>query len=384
MAASGEINELIAEAETSERDERQQHAAFLYEGARRLAHERGESARAFRLGVLAATCWNRAGEYERGLETILQLLVEVPSDVNPIDVYDARKEQLWHAIDSAHDMASIRAILAEINNLYSTLNPGGPDTAFFEGYLLQKQGRFDEAYNCYEIAWSRHKTSHVSMSSYTFASRCALMAIRLDRMNEAERWISRIHSDFWQHDARLHRLAAQMQLGLRARDPLAVRRALTDLDEAMSGVQRPRYVATIIDLAVSGLCLDLEHGDPQKPTHPASRRLADFPRREFQFLKGRESWTRAVLTHRLASLRYASGMPPDEDFFGRPPQVLSAHFETAIPDEIPARTTAARVASDEAMAVAHQLDGQFKSDWRQVEVANLGQRIENIAAIHGT
>lgn len=377
-----EIDELVRQADDSERQERQRHAAFLYERARRLALDAGDHVRAFEYGRKELNSWSLAGEDVRKLNLLLELSTSIPMGVDPVELYRVRYERFEH-LRLHGPLAAARAVKAETDALYQTLVPAGPDIAYTEACLLARQGRFEDAYEQFEIAWARHgDDDHVSQSRSHIAGRAARLAVRLRRFDEARRWIDLIQSPYWVVDAALHRHLARMLLGLRLGDARAARTALADFDAAATSVQRLDVAAAPIDIVVGALTLDESFGDPQQETHPTAARVSDFPAERHRSPLDHQSWTRAVLARRLAALRYATGIPPDEDYFGEPPPPLRARPEERLPGELASRVAACRDASDDAMSAAERADELFECDWNRREVANLRLRIDEIAARH--
>jgi hypothetical protein len=377
-------SDLSARAAEAARDERCWEAAFLYEQARKVALDGNRLADAYRLGTEAAHNWANAGQYERELAMLLDLLRDVPLEADPVDVYFTRLQKFFHYLDLAEpSLPKIEAERIAATAAYEELRPGGSEGPYLQGRVAFKRGRMEQAYAQFEISYARYRPDGMSTDKGFLASRAALAALHLDRLADARLWIDKIESSNWPLNAQIHRAARRLQVALQLRDIAASRDALLALDSVLTGVQRALYAAQVCFMAVSALCLDPAHGDPGGGHHPAERRIQDFPAGERKTSDGQWSWSLAVLAWRLAALRYAAGLPTDEDYWSRPPHEQATLYAPRLPAELISRLAAARAACYEAAEVAGRLDQGFECSLRQREVNNTLQRIEDIAASHG-
>ncbi|TQS41094.1 hypothetical protein [Cryptosporangium phraense] len=383
-SARANIEALVAQARSALRDERRSDAAFLFEQARRAALDSNDHRRAFQLGVSATKHWRMAAEWDRSLTMLLEILAADPAETDPQDLFEAYKQQFIFYIEvSPPGMRQIRESFARFRDSYSALRPGGPDFVYEEGKLLAAQGRFADAYDRLQIAYSRaDKSDSLSIGPAWIASDCAQIAVWLDLRDEALLWIERIDEPYWDATARRHRAGRRLAVALRDRNIDDARTFLAAFDKESRGAQVRTDDSAVIRYAVASLGMDPSLGDPANPGHPANHRLNDLPERRRDRIEDRHRWAHTIVSIRLAALRYAAGMPTDEDYFCRPPHIDPAAFPARLPDEIRSRVQAARKACDDALVPAAELDTAFECEFRQRRIANLRARVEDIAQVH--
>jgi hypothetical protein len=367
----------------SSRDQKRQ-AAFLYEQARRVAADHGQNARSFSIGVNAARCWGLAGDDRRFLTVLLELLYHIPDTADPWDVYNAKEQYFWYLLEvkTEPDLDELTAQAAELDEMCSSLgHPDSNDVQHRLTELLEVQGKWTEALTQCEIGYSRsadHGTDPIA-----FASAAAQISLRIGRRPDAQLWLGHITSEYWPEDARTSAAYVRMSISLFDGDGHAARGELLSLDDAMQGVERPRYSAQDTIPAVATLALDPHFGDPLADSHPIARRLQEFPESERKKPRSALDWHKASVLRHLAGMRYAAGVKPVDDLYYRTPHELPSRTAARLPDQLPQRTAAARLACDEAIVVARQLDTPFRCSWREEEIQCLRQRIDEIAAVHG-
>jgi hypothetical protein len=220
------------------------------------------------------------------------------------------------------------------------------------------------------------------VASASIAARCCKIAIRLGLVDEARRWLAHIESDSWRVETRLRKLECQAELDLRSGDLLTLRETLKRMDEAADGTQSVARHLSRAELATCMLLLDESLGDPERPAHPVHLRLADLTQSDAAYPLMLDHRLRGFLQYRLASLRYAAGIPPEVDYFGLPSTSSPGAFAPRLPAELPVRLAGTREAWEEAAANGRRIDEVLESDRRHTELANLKASIDRIAAAH--
>jgi tetratricopeptide (TPR) repeat protein len=382
-AFADEITRLEEKAADAIGEEKVRRAALLLEEARRLALSRGDEVRAFALGVHAAENWTYAGEDRRLLAILPGLLENTPDGVDPWAVYHAEAVFFWYLLERVPDpdLDDLTARAARLAELSAAL--GEPENRAIPDRLIglrRKQGRWLDAIAECQVGCSRVDAN--GPLRVVFAIRAAMMALKLGRRGDAEQWLALVIFDGTSVSARIWEYWARLNFALCNGDCAAAGAALRYLDDAMIGVERPRYVAETTELAVAALALDQRLGDPMADSHPIARRLADFPRSELETSEGAYIWHKATLFRHLAGLRYAAGIEPADDYYHleRPPLPWSARAR--LPGEIPKRIATARDAVSTAMPAAGRLDTAFNCSWRQQEVLDLRRQIDAMAAVY--
>ncbi len=383
MSPDDQISELVDQALAAARREQDRQAAFLYEQARRHAMDAGQVARAFSIGVLTARCWGNAGDYRRELTMLLELLYDIPDTADPWDVYDAKNRYLGYQIDvkADADLDQITTYARELDSLCVTLGkPDSRDIPSRAASILQAQGKYEEALAQYEIAWSRQAAGGIYLGY--IASRAAILALRLDRRTEAQRWLNHISSDYWTDDALVRSAYVRLLIALYDNNTREARASLLGADDAMRGVERLRYAAQMTDITMAALLLDQRFGDPLGRSHPAGQRLAEFPDGERSIPASAYYWHSGTIILQLAGLRYAAGIKPVDDIYYRKPHRLCQSSAARLPADLYQRANAAWQACDNAMPSVAQLDRSFRCSWRQRQIEAFRSRIDEIATAY--
>jgi hypothetical protein len=380
---SDQISELVDQARAADRREQQRQAAFFYEQARRHAIDSGQVARAFSIGARTARSWGIAGDYRRELTILLELLYDIPDTADPWDVYLTKQQYLWYLLGSKSDpdLDQITACAHELDSLCASLGePDSRDIPYRAAIILSEQGKYAEALTQYEIAWSRQVAGSIYLGE--IASRAAIMALSLDQRTEAQRWLNHISSDYWADDARVRSAYTRLLIALYDNSMREARAALLGADDAMRGVERPRYTAELTDIAMAALLLDQRFGDPLGASHPAGQRLAEFPDSELSIPARTYYWHISTIILQLAGLRYAAGITPVDDVYYRKPHRLRSSSAARLPSDLRRRADVAWQACDNAKPVVAQLDRSFRCSWRQERIEAFRSRIDEIATAH--
>jgi len=382
MSSADEIDELLEQAHAASDRQQKRHAALLYEQARRLAADSGQTALAYKIGVWASRAWSLAGDERRHLTLQLDLLHHIPADVDPWDVYEAKDLNFTYQIDlkADPDLDVITALANELDSLCASLGqPDSRDALSRKARIFRERGMYAEALGQYEIAWSRKNVYGESI--YASAGRAAIMSIRLSKRADALRWLTHTVSKDYPDHARILVSYARLLIALHDSDSSAAKAALFALDDSMRGVERPWYSAEDTQVAVAALVLDGRLGDPLAPSHPCSLRLAEFPN-QFNTPHFKSYQQLAAIYRQIAGLRYAAGIKPVDDLYYRKPQAVRRRSAARLPAEIAARVASARQACDDAMPVATLLDSAFRCTFRQDNINAMRGRIDEIAAVH--
>ena len=129
--------------------------------------------------------------------------------------------------------------------------------------------------------------------------------------------------------------------------------------------------------------LDRAAGDPAARHHPARQELRrrSVARHDVSL---RYSARLMYLDYRLASLRYAAGVQPVDDFYHNHPETSTARLTPSDPVLFAERLGKARTATRWALTYAEKVDALLQCDWRKREVHARTNRIDEIAYASGT
>ena len=383
MTVGDQITALEQQGDAASRQGQERQAAFFYEQARRLAADHGQKARAFSTGVKAVRTWFYGGDQRRALTVLLDILHDPPPDADPWDVYDAKEQYWWYLLYSkTAELDDLTSRASELDSTCAALGePDNRDICERTQYLLQYQGKWYEALTQCEIGWARTAGGGVDRGS--FASGAARCALRLGRRSDAERWLPHIASDDWPQTMMARQAYMRLRIALYDNDIAAARKGLRNLDNAVLGIERAGYDAAVTELAVAALAQDERFGDPLAALHPATLRLAEFPRSELEIPDSAYKRHCANIFRYIAGVRYAARISPVDDVYYRRPHQLSGQRSSRSPKELPQRASAARQACDDAKPTAIHLDKAFRCCWRQQEIQGLRERVGEVGLIHG-
>jgi len=255
------------------------------------------------------------------------------------------------------------------------------------------RGEWTEARHFSEQAWSNFLKPYVvpdccSMLHKTvYALDVFADALVLEDREAAKQWLETAAKVLETHNCRnckRNYLRSRVEFALAVHEPIAAVRAelaaARDQDHTIEAAYYTDYLSARVDL------LDPDNGDPCASTHPARVEFCRRPSAGSLSVTERYGHATAVLDYRLAALRYATGLPPMDDYWPAPigssapppsPIVVQPRYDTV---EVRRRLAKARHAANKAMRAAKTLDDMLECDWRQLAVKGRIERIEAISS----
>jgi tetratricopeptide (TPR) repeat protein len=358
---------------------RYHEAALLYEQAQRLAQKHGTPAQVFECGVWAAISWVDSAHPLRALTLLTDLLKEIPPSAVPDYVWDARMQAF--EISRCHNpqLSALRRKLAKLKNLAedNTHLPQA-DVPLKSAHLLQAQGRYREALDQLELAWT-YNYDNRGFANFYIAEGASLANLHLGHFDAARRWceiLGQTNIDIQASLVAWH--VAQVHLALWEQNTVGAQAQACVAEEQTEGLQHPEYQQKAMAIRVRALLLQTNLGDPTAPRHPARYRLAQrIPGKPDVYMVYERR--RLLVDYRLAAVRYVVGMQPVDDLWYTRPQTLPETMPTFDRDDFQKRVLQTRRAGLRAMAQAEYLDECFECSWRQSEIRGRVARLDEIS-----
>jgi hypothetical protein len=379
MTVSGHIRAYLDDARTARDARHHREAALLYEQALQLAIRHQLPTSAFTSAIYAAYCWQAAGDPIRALNALADALHDIPATADPSDVFQARLVALWLISRGDGKLASLEKRLLQLERMANEDDRLPQRAPFYVRMsLLMERGRWPEALEAIELAWSRPRRGF-DYEDYTLAFWAVDLNLRLRRRPEAGRWCELLEKE------KMHSgpeglpafYISMISLALWDQRPRQARALSRHLEEAVIGIDGLFLQEWGKASLVRSLLLDVSLGDPCHAQHLA--RLLLLRRPTGQQSSGlRYHWQVLLLDYRIAALRYAVGMAPVDDRFytrhQRVPRWLSR------PRRIEGRQRLAKVrrTGKVALQLAQRQDERFQCEWRQQQVWERLERADEI------
>jgi tetratricopeptide (TPR) repeat protein len=342
-------------------------AALLYEQMREQERGSGQDGLSLRATVWGGMCYQLAGKPVRAMSLFTEALKETEPHGSPWYRWLAHIQLFEVLRDYLGDLQSLIEQLDRLNEMKdSNACWTRSDVLWLEAGVLEAQGQWDEASRCLEQAWACGRRSFMKFLISEYAVRIHLAAGRAD---EARQWSAKLgETERYFSESRVADLEAQGRLALWSNDLPELERITGLLEHEAEGLQRPLWEGRAVRLQIRTHLLRPELGDPASPLHPASRLLRIHLHggitRDERFQR-----QLLVLDYRLACLRYAVGLAPQETLYGwRNSEIVEWGATRVGKREIEQRMRKATQALESAHAKAQSLDDCFDCDWREREV----------------
>jgi hypothetical protein len=353
-------------------------AAALFDREREEARSRKDRSQYLRDTVWAGICYQLAGRPARAMT----LFVEV---IDQCDIHPNHSDQwLVHIqlCEWLRDYVGNRRTLSEQLHRLKALEGVNPcwtrsDVLWLEAGALEAEGRWDDACRLLEQAWVAGRRTFMKFLIAEYAVRIHLAA---GRDHEARQWALRLdETERHFSESRVASLEAQARLALWDNDRAVLDRIARQLEHETASLQRPLWEGRALRIRIRASLLNPDLGDPMGLTHPARRllriRLRAGITREERFQR-----RLLLLDYRLACLRYAAGLLPQETLYRRSSEAdITCQGSKLDMHEFTMRLGMVTRALRSARIRARSLDGHFDCNWRTREVQRRHQAMEALA-----
>jgi hypothetical protein len=376
-----DFEELFNSGGKAYREGRDTDALGLYRLAMQVAVEQGNAVAEHECLFWIGHCRESLGEIGRAVGSYLdmRLLEHRRPDLSfsDVEVWAGRKRTFECMLANPQPLPLLEERLKELETFALVHPVPSHDLYVLRGNLAMERGLWREALEQFESGNSIQE-SRRGYSALGFAASAATASLRIGKFGAARDWISAMRSPFAEFAEELVRLAqgiAMVELARAQADIDELHKQLVSIASLPIGVDNLRHQHRLAQFW--GSLFDRAAGDPAMRDHPARRILARSPATRDNLTTLFE-YALAVLDYRVASLRFAVGLPSWDDQWhvAEPPRAL----ELVDWRGIERRLARARTAAQGVMRRAAYLDRAFECDWRQADVAKRIRAIEAISA----
>lgn len=376
---ASEFEGRLGEARRAEKTSRLWEAAQHHHELRRMAKSAKEAIVAYRLGLDELTNWHMSGHPDRTLSILIELTAEPPPDLPVLLQWWTKFRHFEFLRCYRPNVASMRRRLDDLRDPADRHSALPRSVALrAEATFLRARGLHDQALRLIERAWACRQDG--GLQEYIYLHNAAYSALCLGRRTEALQWHHQpARYSEQQGCSGGASCDIQMRLALWDMDRPALSECVHRLSPHAHPQEQSIWWRRPALLRVRALLLEEMQGDPGAPCHPGWIQLKRKPRAKPE-IEERYGRVLLVLDYRLACLRYAIGLPPEEDLFHRDSQRQKIHQTSTRRDweEIRRRIRKARGALASASRVARSQDLAFESAWRQRELEGRQERLQEL------
>jgi hypothetical protein len=366
---TAEYRESYNDGHAAYRMSRYEEATLLFLRARSVAASHRALREECDALVWAAESSNLTANSSRTLALRFEAAASETGDAPTVQRWRVAKGVFDHYLYVQFDRARTMAQLRRLEGLAPQLSElVGSDVPLLHAKLCVETGDWANALAYAERAatlWSPGGFGWIESASARFAFRCSL---RCGRLEDAKRWLEVLaRTDQDRPDARLATHVYRTWLARATARNVDLETLSVPIEEEASRIQRD---STFADAAIVRVALLIpRHGDPEASFHPARARLRSH--------QPRSRWLR--VDYRLACLRWAAGIDPEDDEFYwiNPHRVPESAFARDLTD-FRARARRAQIAIERSLRWAKRRDDGLECTWRQEDFAERQRRLDAI------
>lgn len=374
------LYELWEEAEDLLINSRYYEAALTYEQTRQLAKDLGMDQEAAGLSLMTAICWSGVGRPLKAIGIYMELIA-FPKEIIPDEVrLAAHLGYISISMDYLPSTRKLEKSLEAIDQLYEGFSDlGNIDYLLsIKGGFYANRGLFRDALRELEAAW-KYQDTNKEDCKWEFVEIIHECNLRLGNERACQRWISLVwNSSSNRPYVHFLRYIICCDFALyQGRWEDAERYAVFG-EERVVSIQDYSMQLDMLYRRVTSLLLREQLGDPRNIHHPARFRLRQ---RQFGKLAVQEKYNRKILliNYRLACVRYILGTPPVDDMYYQEAQKIPKQLHEGFKlDNFLSRVESTQRAIRSATIIAQYLDDAFQCDWRQKEVQDRQDRLDEL------
>ncbi|MBV8856553.1 MAG: hypothetical protein JOZ02_06315 [Acidobacteria bacterium] len=381
---SNRYQEIARGASDAYSGHRFKESALLYEQAYRHAKQFQLQKDAYNAGVWSAICWEYCGNYIRALDLLMELMQTVPADVKVSDRYFLKKHSFLILFASNPDLVKLTSHLTVLETFVAEhADLPLADIPSIRGQILSAQGRYDEALEQAELAWSKY--NGYGYIKCGFAAEALEYNLKLGKIPSAKRWYELIvarerevpSNNIERRECRVLQRQALFLFALWEQDYSEALTQVQELEQQLEGTQAFDWWSTYADYKIRSSLLQQSYGDPLHYQHPARSLLVSRSQRS-KDVHSIYNRYRLLIDYRLAALRFAVGIEPIDDYFYTRKQSLPEKLIITSHSALQDRIFHVRRACARALRQAEYLDGSLECEWRQDEIKGRVERLEEI------
>lgn len=383
MTVSNAVEDVFAMAQAAYDAGRYQEGAVFHLRAGHLACTHGQSHAGFSHRLIAAICWKLAGFPLRGL-TLLCHLVADPRAAEKSNILRMARQQMFRIVcDFRPQLDLLQQQLQSLRQEAQGRSSWQTDRLYLEGYLAEAQGRWTEALSWVERAIGQKHNGHKFMM-FQIVALALRLCLRLRHRKDAENWcqvLAETEPSF--SESRVAYEEARARLVLFDQDFNHLSCVIEQLILNVKDLQRPTWHRKTAIVVARAALLDVKHGDPWTPTHPA-RQVLTHRNPEIYEVADRYERHLLLVDYQLAAIRYLLGIPPIDDWYVpiSPYGCLAKEYDVSKRADFFRRAEAAQRAMRTAFRYAARVDRAFQSTWRTQEIQERTHRLERLLGVH--
>ncbi|MEM1179814.1 MAG: hypothetical protein AAGM22_15815 [Acidobacteriota bacterium] len=365
---------LLTDAFRARRSGQNAEALLLFLSASKEAKKLGDSSAWFKATVWAAESAAYLDKKSQMMSLLLEARAGEPPDRGNKEAALLRMLFFDYWCDYAPSLNRLAEGIEELK-LFAESQA---DVRYEEARILQLRGLYSEALGILEKSWYMSAVSS-GYYRYAHARKACYCCLDLSDPAGASSWLRAIRKLGQTSAPGLDVSIGFLELNLallKGSELPEIQRAYRSLQDAQARID-PDISALYFRVRIP--LLDPAGFDPEDPTHPSRQALSA------RWAKGLSvhslfSRRRVLIDFRLASLRFALGIDPVDDLYYSKSQVIPALVVPGVAlDDVARRLRKARAAAGWAMLYAKKLDDWLECDWRQKEIGDRLNRIDELA-----
>ncbi len=374
------IFQLRQDARRFYRSGKKQEAILAWRHAALEARKLGDEVDWYICIVWAAVAAIEAGDYRQALGLVLEARMEEPPDRPTYESWLLQKLRFSQLMATRPYRKELEDQLGVLLEIAATWNAPKADLQNVAAQIHEARGNWEAMLKKYEAGWMMDERNR-GLIKEDHGNGAIRACLALRRVEETRDWIHAIEivPTSFHAERRVYVARYRFQLHLMTGGDWETTQRLIR-EWADIGMTVDPYIER--DQVVEGLVrahlLDPHGGDPLRPSHPAHQYLRRR-RSSLWDLHTNYERRRLLLDYRLAALRHTAGISAVDDRYYTNPQQLPPSLSLADQDAFACRLHKARAALRWTRALARHLDEMLECDWRQKELDERQERIDEIA-----